>query len=428
MLKYGVLAQAFYFLTIPIVIWKFNPSGYGVFTIAFSAASIVGSVAAFRVERALVVESVSRIGSILKHCISYILLSSSLCFLLTYFAFQFANRDGGEEAFSINGGQQIAVSFLAAIYCFIFGLIQVLVHVAIRQQKVVLTGVSDLAFTLSLVVLMISVPVSFVHEAIVLFIAFIIARLIAVLPYRKLEIRSYFEDEKYAVISFGELRKYYVPMVTAVLSNIQFRGLFYLTGITYGEAVTGNLALTQRVVYAPVNLIGASLRKSFFLEFTENRDDFGKLHGYILKVLTLGSLVSMLCFLPFVVVCRFTEVYLPVDWKIAILFAIAIYPTASILVLLSWLDRVYDAKEKQLSALICEIAYTICLYVFIFIALAVGVDAVTLVEIFTLVTVIYNSIWAGLTLRLIGASTKPAAVLVIVHLLLFATSVFLLAK
>lgn len=417
LLKFGIIYQALYFCTIPIIIGKYSAESFGIFTIIFSIASVIGAISALRVERAIVVENLNKIKSILIHVLVYI---TTLSFVSAFIIFITL------KSFNVEESEKIILVSFGAIYCFLFGLVQVLTHISIREGKVKLTGVSDVIFSGLLVILLLTLKVDDYSEELLLLIIFTTARFLSLIPYQRLNISSYFKNGKHEDISFKELYKYYFPVVTTLLSNIQFKGIFYLTGIHYGGAITGNLSMTQRIVYAPVNLIGSSLRKSFFLEFTRNENDFQIVNGYINKVLKYGSISSIIIFPLFLIVATKIQPYIPSEWDQIPTFGIALYPAASILVLLSWLDRVYDAKKKQSSALFYEVIYTSVLYTALLIALSYETSSIHLILIFTGITVFYNLSWAYLTLKLIKSNGDSLLYLIASHLIMLPTIIIFL--
>jgi len=411
LLKYGVISQILYFITIPIILKKYSAENYGIFTIAFSVSAIIGAVSALRVERAIVVETINKLGSVLFHCFFYIITLSTVCCAFVFFML---------EPFNVDSADRIFMSVLGGTYCFLFGLVQVFTHMAIREGKVQLTGVSDVIYSGLLAVLILIVETDFCPEETVLLIIFIVSRFISLLPYKYLNIFTYFTMDDRESVGFRYLYRYYIPVATTVLSNVQFRGIYYLAGIHYGGAVTGSLSMAQRVVYAPVSLVGASMRKAFFLEFTRSKKDFEVVNGYINKVLKYGSMVSILLFPVFIFVVDKAPKYIAEDWSLVPSFGLALYPVASILVLLSWLDRIYDATNKQPLALMYEVIYTIVLYTVLIIALFFNVSSVDLILFFSVITVFYNLTWAFLTLKSIRSSVNSLLLVAISHIFMLA--------
>ena len=419
LLRYGILSQILYFLTIPIILKKYDSSDYGIFTIAFSISSVVGTLSALRLERAIVVEGIDKIKALLIRCSIYIVISSLLCMVILYFAlepFQLSYQEGS-----------LLVTF-GGFYCLLFGFQQVFTHLAIRQEKLMITGMADITYSFLLVVLLLVLPEDIYQQSVTLIIIFTASRLVSLLLYAKLEILPLLQSKITSALSFKELRKYHIPVLTVLLSNIQFKGLFYLTGLHYGGTVTGQLSMSQRVVYAPVNLIGATLRKSFFLEFTKQEKNNQTINSYVHKILNFGSLISLLIFPFFIVLMNMLKPYIPEGWGASIPFAIALYPVASILVLLSWLDRIYDAKKKQATALLYELIYTVILYAILLIAIYNGVPSLVLLLFFTAVTVFYNIVWATLTIKMIEGQYRTIYLPAAVHLLILAICIFYLGN
>lgn len=409
LLKYSFISQVIFFVTIPIIFTKYESGEYGIFTIAFSIASIVGTLSALRLERAIVIEESKNIKQLLVKCFSYVLVSSLLCIVILYFALQ---------PFELSEQIIGLLSLLGASYCFVFGAQQIFIHIAIRQERVMLTGVSDITYSICLVVLLIVVQEDFYNQAVTLISIFLFSRLISNAPYYLLNIKTYLEHGVDSALSFSERFKYHIPVLTVLVANLQSKGLFYLTGLYYGSSVTGDLSMSQRVTYAPVNLFGATLRKSFFLEFTthgRNKDHIAK---YIHKILNYGSFISIAILPIFVVLISTAEQYIPEGWELFSKFTIALYPAASILVLLSWLDRIYDARHRQKTALFYEITFTILLYLALVIAVYNQASSLVLILIFTTMTVVYNLIWAGITLRMISLKARTVYLPAAIHLMM----------
>lgn len=417
LIRYSIVYQILYFLTLPVLLTQYDSSSFGLFSIIFSVASILGIISALMLERAIVVEQFDKIRSILIHCGSYVTIFSIITSFVTWLTLKPLENVDSETGILV---------LLGGLYCLIYGCIQVLLHLAIRENKVTLTGISDVTYSGLLLLLLLTLRVDSISQELLLLVVYTIARLVSVIPYCKLNLRQYFKVQHPISITFKELYPYYFPVGTAFISNLQFRGLFYLTGVYYNVSVTGNLSMAQRILYAPVNLIGSTLRKSFFLEFTKKGDSFEELNSDVSKVLKNGSVISVIILPFFLVTIYLLQDYIPTEWNQIPAFGIALYPVASILVLLSWLDRVYDAKKQQILALKYEICYTIILYLFLMVALFCGVEAITLMLAYTTITVSYNLIWAFLTLRMLNTNKSVLLPLVTAHLFILITVIIYL--
>ena len=319
------------------------------------------------------------------------------------------------------GNSIFALSVLAGLYCFTIGSVQILTHLAIKQEKVMLTGKSDVTYALLLAAGLYFVNFEKISPATQLFSIFLLARALSLLPYRDLFFLKYFYLLDREVMSYARLKRYFVPIATTFLANVQFRGLFYVTGVFYSSSVTGNLAMTHRIMQAPVNLVGASLRKAFFLEFTGASEKDITLHKNIKTVWIYGTLISLVIFPVFFFLVIRYNLFLPVEWELLPKLALAMYPPISLIVLLSWLDRLYDAFNKQSNAFYLELAYTIFLYAGIFVAVYTEMTPVNMMLVYSAVTTLYNLIWTLLSLRMIkmpATNILPVAIPHIIMLLI----------
>lgn len=392
LLRYAVLFQILYFLTIPIVLIYYNASSYGLFSLAFAVSSVLGSIAPLRLERALVVEPKTLSGSIIRNCVASSIVVSLAVFFIVSTTLE-----------SIETPQKLAqeISLISSLYCLILASVQVLTHIAIRQEKVMLTGRSDLIYGVGLVLGLLSQRDSGGTSAATIFLIFLISRVISLLPYVYLNLNECINPRSARRATFRVLRNYYIPVLTAFLSNIQFRGMFYLVSLYFGNSMTGNLAMTHRIMFSPVNLLGSSLRRAFFLEFTKSQHSNSAIHSYIEIVWRYGTIGTIIIFPLFLTASHYGGSYLPDEWIYIPVLGLAIYPAISIVVLLSWLDRLYDAYSKQKYALKYEIIYTVILYFFLLLTLLTEQSIATLLLVYSLITTAYNLAWAYVSLDLV---------------------------
>ncbi len=402
LLKTGAAAQTLTFLSVILVMYKYDPGSFGVFTLIVSLATLISAVSALRIERALVVESDARIPRLLGICIALTVLSAGLCLLILGAALMV--QDMAASLLSLPAG-------LGAFYCLLTGTGQVLSHMAIRDRRLPLIGISELLFAITLVALIWLLDPGESGSTTLLGI-YTAARLLSLASYLRLDLTKWRSSGGEAM-PIAELLKYVSSVFTTLLSNLQFRGIYYLSGLYFGSAVTGGIALAHRIMYAPINLIGSAMRRAYFREFTRD-GDAGLIRSHVRKVLTYGSILSAVL-LPVVRLLLDQFGFLiPEKWAELPGYLLILYPAASILVLLSWLDRVYDAQGKQHLALRYEAAYTTMLYLALAVLLA-GTSPMTFLTAYTLITVTYNVIWAWLTLRMLGVASGATMVLGICH-------------
>lgn len=404
LLKTGIVAQALTFASVFLVMYKYDPGSFGVFTIIISFATLISAISALRIERALVVEADSRIPGLLKSCIILTLISACICFLILGIVLLFQEK--ADSVFSL-------AACLGGLYCFLTGIGQVFSHIAIRDQRLQLIGISELLFA-ALLVCLIWIVEPGADGSMTLLGIYTAARVGSLLSYGVLDLAKWGKNVRENT-PFRELAKYISSVFTTVLSNIQFRGIYYLSGLYFGSAATGNIALAHRVMFSPINLIGTALRRAYFREFAHAEDDT-RIKSHVAKVLIYGSILSALLF-PVVsyLVEGYAHLAVPEKWAALPGYLLILYPAASILVLLSWLDRVYDAKGKQHLALRYEAFYTAVLYL-VLAGLVTYTDVTIFLTTYTFVTVAYNIIWAFITLRMLNARQEAGVILGATHL------------
>ena len=404
LLRYAVIFQVLYFLSIPIILKYYDSESYGLYAVIFAISSVIGSLGPLRLERALVVEDSKYASYIIWRCIASSLIAAVFVTTLGILVL---------PSVTAPGDTVVPLAIIAGLYSLVLSAIQILAHLAIKQEKVILTGVSDALYAALLIAGLFLFEIDQLNQTIQLFLIFFFARGLSLAPYLRLQFADHLHSK--ARPEPRALKKYYIPVLTALLANTQFRGMFFLTSAFYGNAVTGNLSMAHRIMYAPVNLLGGSLRRAFFLEFTKNNGQGKVLHKYINTVWRYGGIATTLIFPIFVLIAHFSRASLPQGWQSLPLYGLAIYPAISMIVLLSWLDRLYDVHGKQNRALYYEVAYTTLLYGALFFGVILSVSPIVLLLIYSVVTTFYNILWARISLRMIDMQTKQLSYLTASH-------------
>jgi O-antigen/teichoic acid export membrane protein len=404
LLKSGMLAQLLIFLSIPIILAAYDPASFGEFTIVISVATLIGVISSLRIERAIVVEPEAALSYLVRLCVALTVVSSVICFVAVYLLAAVA-------VFPIS--DEIPMSLLAATYCLATGLHQILSHIAIRQGRSPIIGLSDLMFAVSLLGLLYFVPAEG-NGAMILLLVYAVAKCAALVTYVSIGWTGYFVGASESQRLRPALGKYVYPVWTTILSNLQFRGIYYLSGAAYGTLATGNISLAHRVMYAPVNLIGTALRRAYFKEFRPGNERSEQINRHASRILEVGSFGALLQFpLLQLLIAEFGGL-IPEKWNQLPSYLLTLYPAAAILMVLSWLDRVYDARGMQRKALVYELAYTIVLYACLLSVLGFF-SAIAFLKTYTVITVAYNIFWAWRTLDLLGVRQKTLVILGMSH-------------
>lgn len=411
----GLLSQILLLLTIPVILARYTPESFGVFSLMITIGTVMGVVSALKLERAIVVEEDGLLASIFTISLVLIVISSVACYLLIYLS---------GRVFGLSVVEYFYAPPLVSLYCCMMGLVQLFCHMAMREVRSDLIGYSDMLFSGAVFCLILLFPIGEM-PVVTLLKVYVFSKLLALVPFVALDWRPYNRQllSRYGIkSSFSLFGKYIKPVFTTLLSTMQFRGIYYLLGLYFGPAATGHVAMAHRVAYAPVNLIGTALRRAYFSEFSRLDDSVRDIRRDV-RLVILVVTVAALLLMPIV---KYLALYfastLAIDWYLAIEFIIILYPAASILITLSWLDRLYDARGRQGTALLYEFIYTSVLYVVLF-GVGKACDVKGFVSLYTIVTVIYNVLWADATMKLMSNDRWPVAVLGIGHLVMIAVCV-----
>ncbi|MDF1819866.1 MAG: oligosaccharide flippase family protein [Immundisolibacteraceae bacterium] len=403
----GLVSQALLLLTLPVILLKYSPANFGEFSLLITIGTVIGMVSSFKLERAIVVENEYLVATTFYLSAGLILISSAFCYATVFLV--------APRLLAATSSMWV-MSLTVSAYCFLIGLVQLLVHVSMRQSRSDLIGYSDLAFSGVLLALIIHRPVGDEPVNTLLGI-YLVAKLVATVPFLLLNRHLYHWRNVRRQLVFSEwpvFKQYLKPVATTLLSTLQFRGIYYLLGIHFGLVATGHVALAHRVAYAPINLVGTALRRAYFSEFSRLEDNPRDIRQDIRVVLEGGTLVSLVLALIVVYLQERFAVLLPENWYAASSYIVILYPAASILVMLSWLDRLYDARGRQGTALLYEFSYTAVLYL-ILLASAWSVSVSTFLSLYVLVTLGYNFFWSAMTMKLLQIDQRPAMVLAAGH-------------
>lgn len=410
----SIVSQALLFAAIGVIVFRFAPEDFGSFTILTSIATIFSMVSCLKIERAIVVEPDDVIYRIIIFCSICVCVSALICaWILVFIVDRFDQLSEVRPPALIFG----------AFYCFSTSITQVLAHVAMRTGKTKSIAWADFLFSFLLFIIVL-IPSKYANGVNHLMFAWAFSRTLAtgafffIVP----DILKY----KYGSgsIQYRSIAKYVKSVGTTLLSSIQFRGIYFLFGLSAGTGPAGHIALAHRVTYSPVNLFGTALRRAYFRAFTNDndKDSSVSIRRDITLILTGGTVVSVLLFPLLTWVLEDVDALIKSDWSEVIPYILGLYPAASILMILSWLDRVYDAKGYQGLALSLEAIYTLTLYTTLVVLLEV-LSPLEIILIYSSITVLYNMVWCALTLNMLNVRKLVVGVVIAGHVMMLLLSV-----
>jgi O-antigen/teichoic acid export membrane protein len=218
---------------------------------------------------------------------------------------------------------------------------------------------------------------------------------------QKMSRQQYLETAK----KFSKFPLYVVPYG---LANSWGQRVQLVLLANYGSmGIVGVYALSQRLVYMPISFVTASFKQAFF---AKSAKEVHTPEFQVFLIKTLNMLFFPSC--PVFVFAAF-DMHMVIDflfpspeWKLLGQLAFwSIFP-AMAMILVSWLDRVYDVLHQQRLALTLELVYSAAMTLVFWLTL-VATDPVTAIATLCVGTAIYNVIWLTITLEIVGV---PVAV------------------
>jgi O-antigen/teichoic acid export membrane protein len=173
-----------------------------------------------------------------------------------------------------------------------------------------------------------------------------------------------------------------------------------LIGIFATNQAVGLFALAMKITYLPMTLISTALRQVFYQKAAMQLKS-GNLEPFVFKALALITVATtpLLVFFLFNAHWLFSLVFGDA-WKEAAIYAIWLVLGGFMLLITSWLDRVFDVLERQRLALTLQTTYDLVSLGIFALVLMWSRKPVWAVAIYGVVTTIYNVIYLVVIYRI----------------------------
>lgn len=174
----------------------------------------------------------------------------------------------------------------------------------------------------------------------------------------------------------------------------------------YSISALGAFYVARQLIMAPATLLAGSLRQVLFAHSARQSDIAHTRHRVrrILDVL-INLLAPALAFCLFWLEPALTAA-MGDGWARLGSFAWWILFPASAYLFTGWLDRLWDVTGRQRTAVVLQIVSDAILIALALLSWRVGLDEIGMVATLSVGTAVYNVIWLGMTLRLIGSSYR----------------------
>lgn len=210
-------------------------------------------------------------------------------------------------------------------------------------------------------------------------------------------------------------------------STLRERGLQLLLAAQAGADVLGRFAVASRLTGAPNSLCYGAIAPVFFGAIVRPPPGIARQLATALIELSAVALVPPFVFLA-VDAPRLVDGLLGGEWSGSGTFVRLLAAPMLVLALTGWLDRVFDARQRQGLALVLDASFSVVVLVAVAAALVLGAGGAEAVALIGVMSLLYYAAYAGIALHLCGLPPRRIVALGAGCLALaaLATAVFML--
>lgn len=352
------IAQAIPVAISPILTRIYTPEDFGIFALYMGLVMILGSIVTGRYELAILIPKNNRDA---KHIVlQTILLSFSLSLILFLFVLFFVNAIA--QALG-NEGIKLWLYFLP-LNIFVISVINILYYWKNRTKEYrtlsnyqilqsLTQGTTNVSFGL-VTKLMGGLVVGTIVGGI------IAAQYLIIKSYE--DLRGFIFNKLRALVLFkkySNFPKYMVP--SGLLENLSSQLPIFLIGIFFGSNLVGFYALSQRVIRAPIMLMGSAIGNVFRQEASYNLTNYGNCRDVFLKTLKKLILIATIPFIVFYFISPdlFSLIF-GSEWRVAGRYAQILTMLFYLQFVTSPLSSMFMIAEKQKMDLYMQVYLVVC--------------------------------------------------------------------
>ena len=367
----------------------FEPQEFGRFVVISTIALTIGALAALRYERAIVVARRNRTArSVALVGYAALLVTTALAAIALTLVIQF-------ELLELKWTDVCAIG--TTVLC--FGAYQIRSQWMIRQGEYRRLAVSEFVGPGIAVILQVSFGALGWLTADALLAGFVIARVFQFAAVIETGVRSVrFSFRRLANVAFA-FRAF--PLVTLPYSLVSVsltRGLLLISALFLSAHSVGLLAMAHRLSFLPATTIANAVRRVVVKRLAVNIDSAqSKDEIYVVFRIAVATLAPMIFVTVFIVPIVFI-LFAGDKWIGFEKFVYLLSPAASILLVTSWMDRIYEIRRKQRLSFYLECASTVIILLAFYGLLSLEINAYIAVGVFSMLAFSYNLVWLYVTL------------------------------
>ena len=427
------IAQTIPLITSPILTRLYTPEAFGVFSLYVTLVSILVFVATGRYDLALMLPKKDENAINVLGFSVFLVLNTSLVLwiIIIFFNRQITNLFKTPEI-------SIWLYFLPLSILF-FGLFHILGSWLNRQKKYVALASSNVTMKIGAESAKVGLGLSqkiktIFSNGLVVGSIFgqILSSTILILHFIKHEHRRFKFINLKKMINHAKLyRKFPTYNVPFSLISAFYQGFLIISFTSFGHLeAAGYFGFVKAGMLLPITFLSTSLGRVFFKEATTHfstprlEDIAVKLFTGIVRFLT-PAFIFFIFWAPDIFKYVFGQ-----NWLEAGIYASIFAPVAYLFLFTSWPERVFEVAQKQQIPFFLQLISTIFIVLFVTGALSWKANPVSCVWIFTLVSVIYHSIYLFAVFKVanFAMSTLISLFVKIIKIVIFLSAALMLCK
>ncbi len=190
-----------------------------------------------------------------------------------------------------------------------------------------------------------------------------------------------------------------------VIAQFSTRLLYILLAIHASSYVVGQFAMAMQLTFIPILFISTALNQVFYPKMARELKG-GSLQPFVLRVLSLMIIGAAPLFV--LLGCFASDILAVVlgnGWREAGPFAAYLAAPAFLMLLTSWLNKVFDVTGRQRLSVALQTGYNVC-SVALFVAFLEWGSPRSAVGAYCVATVAYNALWLMIAFRIAGFSLR----------------------
>lgn len=402
----GGLAQVATVAAMPLLTRQYSPDAFAGWALFVSVVALFTTIATLRFELAVMLPSTHEEASTVMTLCALSSVGMALCsvLLLPLLGGLLVGREF--EALLTRWWWSIPLMIIA------MGIYQASNSWCTRTQEFAWYGFSQVVLPLLTVVLQIAAGASGHGDASGLIAGTVIAQVSTAVILWVLIRRKYGHllqlpfNWKQVAAMFVRYRNYPLFMTPYTLAGTtRDRVLFFLLGNLAGAATVGHYSLASRLVNMPNSLVTTAVRPVFFQQAASK--------GLKSTEQTVARIQQTLalCIIPFWILFVFHArtifaVVFGESWRDAATYAAILSLPAVMLLLTSWLDRVFDVAGRQRLAFGLEMAFSLLAVGVLTVSMMVFKKAVLAIVIQSVVLTLYYGSWLSVIFHLAGFNRR----------------------